>query len=89
MKKVKIGYNHPLCKALQAKGYSVRLSQDIVRCVFEGIKSSLLDKEDVILPIGALLIREDTRKMQRKIGINGPCWIYKNKWKIVFEDPQT
>jgi nucleoid DNA-binding protein len=87
MNKVKIGYNHPLCKALQAKGYSIRLSQDIVCAVFDRIKESLLNKEDVDLPIGQLLIKPETRKKQRRIGINGPCWVFKSRWKIVFKEP--
>ena len=85
MKPVKIGQNHPLCKALQKKGYSIRLSQDIVTEVFNGIKQTLLEKESVYLPIGFFTVVPETRKKQRRIGLNGPEYCYKHPYRIKFE----
>jgi nucleoid DNA-binding protein len=82
---VKIGYRHPLCKALQNKGYSVRLSQDIVRVVFEEIKAELLDKKEVDLPIGRFTVVPETRKKQRRVGLHGPEWCYTKKYQVKFK----
>jgi nucleoid DNA-binding protein len=83
---VKIGINHPLCKTLQDKGYSIRLSKEIVCTIFDGIKEALLKKEDVYLPIGNFKVVKETRKKQRRIGLNGPEYVYKNSYNIKFEE---
>ena len=87
MTSVKIGYNHPLCKMLQARGYSVRLSQDIVRCVFDTLKEKLLDHQEIELPFGRLWVSAETRRKQRRIGLNGmPEWVYKREYVLKFKE---
>lgn len=85
MNPVKIGQNHPLCKTLQKKGFSIRLSRDIVTEVFSSIKKSLTDKEDVSLPIGDFIVLPETRTKQRRMGLNGPEWVYSKKYNVKFK----
>lgn len=81
----KVGSQHPFSKLLQDKGYSIRLSRDIVNCVFDGIKEALFKSEEVDLPFGKFSVIPETRKKQRRIGLHGPEWVYKRSKKVKFE----
>lgn len=84
-KPVKVGRDHPLCLILQEKGYSVRLSKDIVCCLFGTMKEALLNHEDVYTPIGNFKVLKETRKKQRVIGLHGPEYRFKYPYKVMFE----